>query len=97
MPDYNTGSTAYLKYKHATNRTIPWETCERVMESLFAELVTDDEAQFIRDGLERHGWHREATARDLGIHKATLFKKIRKLGIELPEVDGRSRRSGGEP
>ena len=28
----------------------------------------------------------EAAARELGIHKATLFKKIRKLGIVLPEI-----------
>jgi len=48
------------------------------------------EAQIIRDALERNGWHRERAARDLGIHKATLFKKIRRLGIELPARDGRS-------
>jgi PAS domain S-box-containing protein len=65
-------------------------------EGLAAE-ISDHEAQFIRDALERHGWHREAAARDLGIHKATLFKKIRKLGIELPDTDGRSRRSREEP
>jgi PAS domain S-box-containing protein len=59
-------------------------------EGLAAE-VSEHEARFIRETLERHGWHREAAARALGIHKATLFKKIRKLGIELPDVDGRSR------
>jgi PAS domain S-box-containing protein len=62
-----------------------------------AAEISEQEARFIRDALERHGWHREAAARDLGIHKATLFKKIRKLGIELPEVDGRSRHSRKKP
>jgi transcriptional regulator of acetoin/glycerol metabolism len=65
-------------------------------EGLAAE-ISEHEAQFIRDALERHGWHREETARELGIHKATLFKKIRRLGIELPNIDGRSRRSREEP
>ena len=47
-----------------------------------------------RDG---HEFLPEAAARELGIHKATLFKKIRKLGIELPDVDGRSRHSRRKP
>ena len=55
------------------------------------------EAQVIRTALERHGWHREAAARALGIHKATLFKKIRKLGLELPRRDGRRRTRSGPP
>ncbi|MBN2430055.1 MAG: sigma 54-interacting transcriptional regulator, partial [Acidobacteria bacterium] len=47
------------------------------------------EAQVIRDALKRHHYNRAATARDLGIHKSTLFRKIKTLGIELPERDGR--------
>jgi transcriptional regulator of acetoin/glycerol metabolism len=31
------------------------------------------------------------TAKDLGIHQTTLFRKIRKLGIALPYTDGRSK------
>jgi hypothetical protein len=26
----------------------------------------------------------------LGIHETTFFRKVRRLGIELPETDGRS-------
>jgi len=61
------------------------------------ERSLEHQARLIRDALERHGWHREAAARELGIHKATLFKKIRKLGIEMPGVDGRARRKREEP
>jgi PAS domain S-box-containing protein len=50
------------------------------------------EAQLIREALERHGFNRTAAARELGIHRATLFKKIRRLGLQLPGEDGRSRR-----
>jgi DNA-binding PucR family transcriptional regulator len=30
-------------------------------------------------------------AQELGIHKTTLFRKIRKLGIDLPDTDDRSK------
>ena len=48
------------------------------------------EARFIRDVLARNSWNRTAAARELGIHKTTLHRKIRRLGIELPPLDGRS-------
>lgn len=50
------------------------------------------EAQTIIDALERNQYNRQSAARDLGIHKSTLFRKIKSLGIELPETDGRSSR-----
>jgi len=49
------------------------------------------EAQAIRDALKRHGFNRLAAARELGIHKSTLFRKVKALGIDLPEQDGRTR------
>jgi PAS domain S-box-containing protein len=49
------------------------------------------EARFIRETLRRNGWNRTAAARELGIHKTTLWRKIKRLGIELPRIDGRSR------
>ena len=50
------------------------------------------EGRFIRDVLARNSWNRTAAARELGIHKTTLHRKIRRLGLELPEIDGRSAR-----
>jgi PAS domain S-box-containing protein len=49
------------------------------------------EAGLITEALRRHGFDRLATARALGIHKSTLFRKVRALGLSLPERDGRSR------
>jgi len=49
------------------------------------------EADFIRAALKKNGWNREKTAAELGMHKSTLFRKIKKLNISLPPVDGRSR------
>jgi len=46
--------------------------------------------QAILAAVSRNGCNRTAAAKYLGIHKTTLFRKIRKLGITLPEQDGRS-------
>ncbi len=43
------------------------------------------DAQAIGAALARHHGSRAAAARELGIHKTTLFRRIRKLGISLPE------------
>lgn len=48
------------------------------------------DTQAINSALERNGYNRLAAAKELGIHKSTLFRKIRKLGITLPQKDGRS-------
>jgi PAS domain S-box-containing protein len=48
--------------------------------------------QSIQASLKRNGYNRLATAKELGIHKTTLFRRIKKLGIALPEQDGRKRR-----
>jgi PAS domain S-box-containing protein len=37
----------------------------------------------ISDALARNNFNRNAAAKDLGIHKSTLFRRIKKLGIKL--------------
>jgi transcriptional regulator with PAS, ATPase and Fis domain len=54
-------------------------------------LVNQYEKELILAALRRNRWNRLQTARELGIHKTTLFRKIRKLDIVLPEKDGRSK------
>ena len=50
------------------------------------------ERELVIDALKRNDWNRTAAAKELGIHKSTLFRKIKSLGIELPRKDGRSSR-----
>jgi len=47
------------------------------------------DAQAIRAALKRCGGNRLAAARELGVHKTTLFRKIRQLNLDLSEQDGR--------
>jgi PAS domain S-box-containing protein len=43
------------------------------------------EARFIQDVLRRHAWNRLAAAKELGIHKTTLWRKIRQLRLTVPK------------
>jgi len=45
-----------------------------------AEL--SDEAQQIAAALERHHWHHEHAAHELGISRTTLWRRMRKLGLQ---------------
>jgi len=47
------------------------------------------EAAFLMNALRRNNWNRAETARQLGMHKTTLFRKIKSLGLEVPSSRGR--------
>ncbi len=55
------------------------------------EIITAAEAQAIHEALERNSGNRLAAARELGIDKSTLFRKVKALGLDLPARDGRFR------
>ena len=67
------------------------EPFQRSLEPGGTEDMTleDMERCFIQDVLRRNRFNRTAAARELGIHKSTLYRKVRKLGIHLPAEDGR--------
>jgi len=54
------------------------------------ESLADCERRVLLDALRKNDFNRLAAARSLGMHKSTFFRKIRKLGIDLPSRDGRS-------
>jgi len=47
------------------------------------------EKEFIYNALAENNWNRKRTAAQLDIHPATLWRKIKRLNIELPKEDGR--------
>jgi PAS domain S-box-containing protein len=55
------------------------------------DLLGEYEKELILNALRRNQWNRLQAAKELGIHKTTLFRKIRKLAIDLPDMDGRSK------
>jgi transcriptional regulator with PAS, ATPase and Fis domain len=55
--------------------------------------LEDLETRFIQGVLARNRWNRTEAARELGIHRTTLHRKIRRLGIDLPPEDGRTAES----
>ncbi|PWI32426.1 Fis family transcriptional regulator [Vibrio albus] len=49
------------------------------------------EKQSIQAALKRNHYNRAATARELGIHKTTLYRKMKSLKIPFPQQNGRNR------
>jgi PAS domain S-box-containing protein len=49
--------------------------------------LSDAERSFLISVLERNGWKRAATARELDIHKTTLWRKMKRLKITPPTPD----------
>jgi two-component system response regulator HydG len=46
------------------------------------EALEEPERRIILDALRARNWNRNETAAALGINRTTLYKKIKKLGIE---------------
>ncbi len=47
----------------------------------------------IAETLQRHRGSRKKTAADLGINLSTLYRKIKALNVQIPDVDGRGERT----
>jgi len=48
------------------------------------QAMENPERQIIREVLEANNWNRLATAETLGINRTTLYKKMKRLGLEEP-------------
>ncbi|MGD8396522.1 MAG: sigma 54-interacting transcriptional regulator [Candidatus Eiseniibacteriota bacterium] len=82
-----------IELEHLPGELVPVASVPAAGHKL-ADTLRVIEARTIREAIERHAGNRRAAARELGMHKSTLFRKVRQLGIDLPEHDGRSRRDG---
>jgi PAS domain S-box-containing protein len=69
-----------------TARTIPIKIETNHVGSRLKAL----EKLYICDLFEKHCYNRKAVAEDMGIHPSTLWRKMKQLGINFPESDGRS-------
>lgn len=63
--------------------SIKWpENSPREIRPTLREMHSDLEREIIRAGLKRTGWNKSALARELGISRAGLIKKVEKFGLD---------------
>ncbi len=58
---------------------------EPVTGRTLKQAMEGPERQIIRDVLKTHSWNRHATAEALGINRTTLYKKMKRLGLDEPQ------------
>ena len=66
----------------ATSEIIPEKTID---DSLKAQMAAP-ERRLILDALRQHNWRRDAAAKSLGINRTTLYKKAKRLGVDLAGI-----------
>jgi transcriptional regulator with PAS, ATPase and Fis domain len=49
------------------------------------------EKEYLLDALTKNNWNRRTTAKQLGIHSSTLWRKIKQLNLTTPKKDGRTK------
>jgi transcriptional regulator of acetoin/glycerol metabolism len=49
------------------------------------------EKTYLYEVLRRNNWNRAATAAQMGIHTTTLWRKIKRLNLSIPKLDGRTK------
>jgi len=82
-------SSGLIQARHLPGNLVGPQLATRAQDTLTHTLHTT-EAIAIMNALKRNNYNRLAAARALGMHKSTLFRKIKRLGLILPETDGRS-------
>ncbi|MCD6163267.1 MAG: sigma 54-interacting transcriptional regulator [candidate division Zixibacteria bacterium] len=75
-----------IKPHHLPDETYKGKT---VSSNIKLDSLGNIEKQFILNMLEKNNWNRSKTAKDIGIHKTTLYRKIQKLGIKPSSANNR--------
>jgi len=76
----------YLRQGSDTNEIVLKETGEKDLS------WNDMERSLIYEALRKNNWDRAATAAQMGIHPTTLWRKIKRLNLQIPKQDGRTRK-----
>jgi len=73
-------SEGYIKLRHLPGfLSLP----SNLSSGKNSDPVKSAQIKLITDALSRNNYNRSAAAKDLGIHKSTLFRRIKKLGMTL--------------
>ncbi|MBD3322674.1 MAG: PAS domain-containing protein [Chitinivibrionales bacterium] len=68
-------------------RHLPQNLCEHTMQPATytgEKSLKSIEAAFITNALKSNNWDRQKTAKQLGIHRSSLYRKMHQLGIYMP-------------
>ena len=63
------------------------EAAPRCPTSPIKRALAGPERQLILDALARSGWRRDVAARALGINRTTLYKKLKRLGMDVGSLE----------
>jgi transcriptional regulator with PAS, ATPase and Fis domain len=81
----------YIESGHLPTLTLSTSREERgrtsrrpIFPSLTGRLRADQEKQILIEALERNFWNIPRASRELGIHRTTLWRKVKRYGIEFP-------------
>ncbi len=85
-------SDAEIEMSHLPAYLIEQKNSQSAVRLSMEESVGLSEKETIVTALKQNDYNRLATASELGIHKSTLFRKLKKHHITLPEIDGRTGR-----
>jgi len=79
LPDYlqpPSGTMPVTADKKISERELSWK---------------DMEKRLIYEALRKNHWNRRAAALEMGMHPSTLWRKMKRLNIETPKQDGRTK------
>lgn len=79
-------STGIISHEHLPSKL--WLSQDQIIENNDPEfLVKNAQAKTIMDALKENKYKRQAAADTLGIHKSTLFRRMKRLGLNPPKAN----------
>jgi len=79
-------STGIINHEHLPSKL--WLSQDQIIENNDPEfLVKNAQAKTIMNALKENKYKRQAAANTLGIHKSTLFRRMKRLGLNPPKAN----------
>jgi transcriptional regulator with PAS, ATPase and Fis domain len=75
-------------HRHPKSARITAPPEEKAIESSFDDM----EKSFIYEALKKNNWNRTLTAAQMGIHPTTLWRKIKRFNLNIPNQNGRTKK-----
>ncbi|HAY38789.1 MAG TPA: Fis family transcriptional regulator [Desulfobacteraceae bacterium] len=75
-----------LRAPDRNNKIVNKETNKKVFS------IETIEKDIILETLKKNNWNRKKTATQMGIHPSTLWRKIKRLNLRVPNLNGRSKK-----